>query len=150
MEMHGRGPRGGFDGNGGERGDGMGPGGIIAQKVTFKSAGRQPLLWAGPGSIITIDECVIDVPAGTPFIKYRDGGKASNVVLTLGKNCTRDAQGFAVNTPDETFITYATNADSDNDGFVIASGRVAVFGKKGTRWQFDAKTSEGYRYKLVK
>jgi hypothetical protein len=39
------------------------------------------------------------VPAGTPFIKYRDGGKASNVVLTLGKNCTRDAQGLAVNTP---------------------------------------------------
>lgn len=27
MEMHGRGPRGGFDGNGGERGDGMGRGG---------------------------------------------------------------------------------------------------------------------------
>ena len=78
---------------------GMGPSGITADKITFISKGKQPLFWAGPGSIIAPKECVIDVAPGTLFVKFRDGGKASNVTITLGKNCTRDAQGFAVNTP---------------------------------------------------
>lgn len=80
---------------------GMGPAGIVADKISFLSTGKQALFDAGKGAIITVKECFIDVPAGTPFIKYREGGKASNVTLTLGKNCTRDAQGFAVNTPVE-------------------------------------------------
>ncbi|KQM72172.1 hypothetical protein [Sphingomonas sp. Leaf20] len=43
---------------------------------------------------ITVKECVIAVPAGT-LLQW--GGKAARV--TWGKNCTRDARGYAVNTP---------------------------------------------------
>lgn len=132
---------------------GMGPGGVTAQKIVFRSTGKQPLFSLSPGSIVNVPECDTQVAEGTRVIAYREGGKASNVFVTLGKSCQPDAQGYAVNTPvadDNTYVTYPTNADSDDDGFVVASGRVAVFGKKGTRWQFDAKTSEGYRYKLVK
>jgi hypothetical protein len=43
---------------------------------------------------IEVRECVIAVPAGT-LLQW--GGKAARV--TWGKNCTRDARGYAVNTP---------------------------------------------------
>jgi len=43
---------------------------------------------------ITVKECVIAVPAGT-LLQW--GGKAARV--TWGKNCIRDAKGYAINTP---------------------------------------------------
>jgi hypothetical protein len=99
---------------------GMGPASITADKITFISKGKQPLFWAGPGSIIAPKECAIDVAPGTLFVKFRDGGKASNVTISLGKNCTRDAQGFAVNTPTELpgFDVGENLNDKDGDGLV--------------------------------
>jgi len=78
---------------------GMGAGSLTAQRVTFRSTGKQALFSLGPNAVINIDECVIDVPAGTAFVRYHDGGKASNVKLTLGKSCAMDAKGYAIKTP---------------------------------------------------
>ncbi|WP_156350414.1 hypothetical protein [Sphingomonas sp. Leaf20] len=77
---------------------GMGAGSLTAKRVTFKSGGKQPLLSLGPNAFVKIDECVIAVPAGTPFVRYHDGGSASNVKLMLGKSCGRTAHGNAINT----------------------------------------------------
>jgi hypothetical protein len=78
---------------------GMGAGSLTAKRVTFRSTGKQALFSLGPNAVINIDECVIDVPAGTAIVRYHDGGKASNVKLTLGKTCAMDAKGYAINTP---------------------------------------------------
>ncbi len=121
-----------------DRAYGMGPSGIIADKITFISKGRQPLFWAGPGSIIAPKECVIDVAPGTPFLKFRDGGKPSNVTATLGKNCTHDAQGYAVNTPVTVAAPRGFDAgevlvDRDGDGLV----------KLGAAWARKLKVPTG-------
>ncbi len=101
---------------------GMGAGSLTAQRVTFRSTGKQALFSLGANAIIDIKECVIDVPAGTPFVRYHDGGRASNVKLTLGKNCTRDANGYAVNTPvvvaPRGFDAGEVLLDKDGDGLV--------------------------------
>ena len=101
---------------------GMGAGSLTAQRVTFRSTGKQALFSLGANAIIDIKECVIDVPAGTPFVRYHDGGKASNVKMTLGKNCTRDAKGFAVNTPvvvaPRSFDAGEVLLDKDGNGLV--------------------------------
>ncbi len=79
---------------------GMGAGSLTAQRVTFRSTGKQALFSLGPNAVINITEgCVIDVPPGTPFVRYHDGGRASNVKLNLSKTCAMDAKGYAINTP---------------------------------------------------
>jgi hypothetical protein len=67
---------------------------------------------------ITVKECVIAVPAGT-LLQW--GGKAARV--TWGKNCTRDAKGYAVNTQVNVAAPRGFNAgqvldDRDGDGLV--------------------------------
>ncbi len=66
---------------------------------------------------ITVKECVLAVPAGT-LLQW--GGKAARV--TWGKNCTRDAKGFAVNTPvvvaPRGFDAGEVLLDKDRDGLV--------------------------------
>ncbi len=73
---------------------------------------------------IVVKECVIAVPAGT-LLQW--GGKAARV--TWGKNCARDAKGYAVNTPVTVAAPRGFNAgqaldDRDGDGQV----------KLGTAW----------------
>lgn len=102
---------------------GMGAGSLTAQRVTFRSTGKQALFSLGANAIIDIKECVIDVPVGTPFVRYHDGGRASNVKLTLGKSCAMDAKGYAVNTPVTVVAPRAFDAgqvlnDHDGDGLV--------------------------------
>ncbi len=105
---------------------GMGAGSLTAKRVTFRSTGKQALFSLGPNAVINIDECVIDVPAGTAFVRYHDGGKASNVKLRLGKTCAMDAKGYAVNTlaapvaaaPRRGFDTGEVLEDRDGDGLV--------------------------------
>lgn len=133
--------------------NGMGPGGIIADKVTFRSTGKQVLLSLEPKSVVTLGECVIDVPAGTPFIKYRNGGNASNVKVTLGKNCTRDAQGYAVNTP----VTVAAPRGFDA-GEVLADksgdGKIKLGAAKAKQFSLPVGTvvqsTGGTWYEVVK
>ncbi|MET4595041.1 MULTISPECIES: hypothetical protein [unclassified Sphingomonas] len=118
---------------------GMGAGSLTAERVTFWSTGKQPLFSLGPNAVINIKkECFIAVPPGTPFIKYHDGGRASNVKLNLGKNCAMDAKGYAVNTPVTVAAPRGFDAgqvldDRDGDGLV----------KLGAAWAKKLKVPTG-------
>ncbi len=134
---------------------GMGAGSLTARRVTFRSVGNQALLSLGPNAVIKIAECVIAVPPGTPFVRYHDGGKASNVRLVLGKNCSQDARGFAVNTsaalvqasPRREFDAGEVMLDRDGDGLVKLSASKAKQLKlpTGTKARFIG----GTRYEVA-
>jgi len=69
---------------------------VVIDRLVVGSTTTAPVLRIEnpyPVSIV-VKECVIAVPAGT-LLQW--GGKAARV--TWGKNCTRDAKGYAINTP---------------------------------------------------
>jgi len=69
---------------------------VVIDRLVVSSTTTAPVLRienAHPVSV-TVKECVLAVPAGT-LLQW--GGKSAKV--TWGKNCLRDARGYAVNTP---------------------------------------------------
>jgi len=72
---------------------------------------------------ITIKQCAIAVPAGT-LLQW--GGKAARV--TWGKNCTRDAKGYAINTPiaPRGFDAGEILLDGDRDGLIKLSTAATI------------------------
>jgi hypothetical protein len=93
---------------------------VVIDRLVVSSNTTAPVLRIEnpyPVSIV-VKECVIAVPAGT-LLQW--SGKAARV--TWGKNCTRDAKGYAVNTPVTAAAPQGIDAgevlvDRDDDGLV--------------------------------
>jgi len=108
---------------------------VVIDRLIVSSSTTAPVLRIEnpyPVSIV-VKECVIAVPAGT-LLQW--GGKAARV--TWGKNCARDAKGYAVNTPVTVAAPRGFDAgqvldDRDGDGLV----------KLGAAWATKLKVPTG-------
>lgn len=125
---------------------------IVINELNVKATDAHPPIFGmTKGAYVEVKHCKIEAPADIQVVWYGSGANAKNTTLILDPaSCAVNGKAV-IYTPEDNgvYVVYPNNADADGDGFVLATGNVAAFGKKNTRWEFVGKVADGWRYRKI-